>query len=177
MIYTKLAFNTMPFNRSFLEWEDYFIGFGGNQLGWIKQLSKFDYQEKKHVDLFYNVSSNFNDCKYFYHTRDNIIKKLDIYSFHITIVSGHLFPKHKWLNFICYHNLLSKQYEIHSLQGNKTFDFKYQHPIVTKFIDSGVLLYQNSEKENNWIKCLDPNGGVEKWKKELQSRSSLSSYL
>jgi hypothetical protein len=29
------------------------------------------------------------------------------------------------------------------------------------------LSYQNNEKENNWIKCLNPNGGDEIWNLEL----------
>jgi len=168
MNYIKLSVNTMPYNRSSkIKSEDYYLGLGGNQQGWIKQLSKFDYQEKRHVDLWYNVFSDFIDCKYFYHTRDKIINKLNLKTFEVSKVSVHLLPQYKWADLNCNYNLLSKQYEIFDELGNKRLEFKFQHPIITKFINSGVLLYQNNEKENNWIKCLNPDGGNEKWRKEF----------
>ena len=66
MKYLILAQNSLPFNRSLnFDWNGYFLGKGGNQIGWIKKVSTYNYQELKHIDLWYNVSSNFSDCKYF----------------------------------------------------------------------------------------------------------------
>ena len=47
------------------------------------------------------------------------------------------------------------------------FKFRYKFPIVNRWHNFGILIFQNNEKENNWIQCLDPNGGKEKWRKEL----------
>jgi len=168
MNYSTLIFNSMPYNRTgILNNQVYYVGVGGSHQGWIKCLSKNDYHELKHIDLWYNVSSNFEECKYFYHTRDNIIKKLDINTFQISTFPGHHFPKYKWEDILCYHNLLTKQYEVFNSKGEKVLEFKYHHPIIAKFISSGILIYQNNEKENNWIKCLNPDGGDEIWKVEF----------
>jgi len=81
-------------------------------------------------------------------------------------MSGNLFPMFKWELENLYYNLESKQYVVNHVDGQKLFEFKFKSPIVTKYLSCGILLFQNNEKENNWIKCLDPNGGHEKWKIE-----------
>ena len=164
----SLNINSLPFNRKlpFL-WEGFLVGSSNVNDGWIKKLSTEDYSEVAHIEISYNVYSYLKDGLYFYHSKDKSIKLLDVDSFRISNIPGHLFPKYKWEDLICHHNLLSKEYEVFSKQGDKTFEFKYQNPLATNFINSGILLYQNNEKKNNWIRCLNPDGGSEKWKKEF----------
>ncbi len=165
MKYKLLFFNAMPFNRNLhYDWKGYFVGFREKDGVLLMIFSKDSYEIISSIKLHYNVSAYFEKHIYFYHTEDKNIKRLDIESLNISDFDGYLFPQINWGSSDCYHNIESKKYEVYSKNHQKLFEFKYEYPIVTKLIYSGILIFQNSEKENNWIKCLDPNGGKEKWK-------------
>src|SRR5690606_22043526 len=48
--------------------------------------------------------------------------------------------------------------------NEEVFVFEPKYPLSYKWFKYGILIFSNNEKENNWIKCLDPDGGKEKWK-------------
>lgn len=157
----------MPLNRKFqFNWGGYIVGFREKDGVILMKLSEHSFEKISSIKLQYNVSAYFEKYIYLYHTKDKRIKRLAIESLDILDIEGHLFPQINWVNLNCFLNIQTKKYEVYSKNGHRVFEFKYEYPVVTKFIASGILLFQNNEKSNNWISCLSPDGGNEKWKKE-----------
>jgi len=169
MKYRLLPFYAMPLNRKLqFNWGGYIVGYREKKDEvLLMKLSEYSFENISSIKLQYNVSAYFEKYIYFYHTKDKKIKRLAIESFEISDIGGHLFPKINWVNSNCFHNLRTRKYEVYSKTGHKIFEFKHEDPVVTKLIASGILLYRNNEKENNWIRCLNPDGGNEKWKLEF----------
>ena len=86
----------------------------------------------------------------------------------VVFVESEIVPEYTWdtgetLNL----DRKKQKYNCTDSNGKEVYEIKSMYPISIHWFKSGILSYQNNEKENNWIKCLNPNGGDEIWNLEL----------
>lgn len=103
-----------------------------------------------------------------YHFNKPGYYKVDIATKDKLFVQKDLVPEYTWESgVILYLDRVNRCYKCILDDGKEVFSFESKYPISNQWFKHGVLYYQNDGKENNWIKCLDPNGGQEKWEVNL----------
>lgn len=136
----------------------------------INLLSKVDLSIFSNLELDSEtfLSSIGNDRIILYHFKKEGYYKVNLKNNSFEFIKNHLVPEYVWNDGIILF-LDRKQKNYKCIKDNKLlYEFTPTYPIVNNWNKFGVIQYMNDEKSNNWLKCLDPNGGKEKWKKELQ---------
>ena len=100
-----------------------------------------------------------------YHFNKPGYYKIDIDTKDKLFVQKDLVPEYTWESgvILCL-DRVNRLYKCIVEDGKEVFSFEPKYPISNQWFMYGVLFYQNDRKENNWIKCLDSNGGQERWK-------------
>lgn len=94
--------------------------------------------------------------------------KVDIDAMDKLFVQNDLVPEYTWESgvILCL-DRVNRFYKCIVEGGKEVFSFEPKYPISNQWFKYGILFYQNDGKENNWIKCLNPNDGHDLWKIEL----------
>lgn len=143
---------------------DYFIGHTI-----VDKLLVFGIFSKENFSLIkkfeFNMLSHFfcDGEIIFYDNKENY-GVLNMNTLNLHMHSSYLVPEYKWNSLLCYFNQQNRSNEIRDSSNKLLFSYQFKHPIAYQCVSGGILEYFKFEKTKNWIRCLDPNGGREKWK-------------
>ncbi|MBK7787924.1 MAG: PQQ-binding-like beta-propeller repeat protein [Saprospiraceae bacterium] len=133
-------------------------------------LSREDYQLNGSIDIGEEVflaSINGGEI-ILYHFNKPGFYKVEIDSKKMLFVQKDDVPEYKWKSGVTlFLDRVNRNYICKVKGKDEVFSFEPNFPISYRWFDCGILFYQNNEKENSWIKCLNPDGGSEKWKKQF----------
>lgn len=133
-------------------------------------LSREDYHLHASIDIAEEVflASIIGGEIFLYHFNKPGFYKVEIDSKEILFVQKDIVPEYTWKSGVTLSlDRLNRNYKC-MVEGNiEIFSFEPKYPISTHWFECGILLYQNNEKVNNWISCLNPDDGNEKWNKEF----------
>lgn len=137
-----------------------------NQQTIISLLNKRNYEEfwstKIEEETF--ISSVYNRYIVLYNFKNYGYYKVDCQKREREFVESYLVPEYYWnSDIILYLDRSDNKYKCLGVNGTLLFEFESKFPVSNLWVESGVLFYFNNEKENNWIKCLNPKDGKEKW--------------
>jgi hypothetical protein len=90
--------------------------------------------------------------------------KLSLKDFELIEKKKPLVPRYEWDDCTCYFDINKKHFEVRNLSNELLYSYKSEYPLMVKFLSKGITEYYNNERQNNWIRCIDPNGGMEKWR-------------
>lgn len=167
MKYNKLEINSFPFYEWILDGYLYFLVLESNGESKLSSFSGIDFSLTCRRDIRCNVFFPWEMEMYYYHTDDNIVKKINLNTFKISESRSKLIPKYSWGDLVCYFNLTNGIYEIINYNGEKVYGFEIKHPISVCYGIFGIYELYNAHKQNNWVRCIFPNRGEEKWRADF----------
>src|SRR6056297_841576 len=136
----------------------------------INFLSKNDYKLVDSIEVKEEtfISSINKGEIILYHFNKSGYYKVDIEARDKLFVQKDFVPEYTWESgVVLYLDRVNRFYKCIVNVDKEVFSFEPKYPISNHWFEHGILFYQNDGKENNWIKCIDPNNGDDLWKIEF----------
>jgi len=175
MEYQKLNINSTPLNKwQIFKWknlvldESIFHHEAKICKGTLSLRSKDNFDLINQISVKYHYVSRFIDRIFIANKDKQALTEINLESLSIKNTKGSKIPEYFWNRAICYHNLVNHTYEIYDTENNLMNSHKIEYPIGFKCCNQGVLLWNNEQKENNWIECRDPLTNDLNWKISLE---------
>jgi len=91
-------------------------------------------------------------------------EKISLLDFNIETFSKKGTLAYRWKQLYLNIDFESSSYFVSNRKNEIVFQFKPNSVYRYSWTNVGVLEYFNNEKTSNWIRCIDPNGGMELWR-------------
>lgn len=175
MKYQKLNIKSTPLNRwQIFKWKNFILDeskfYQEDKIckGTLSIRAKDNFELINQIPLEYHYVSRFIDRIFTANKDKQQITEINLESLNNKQTKSSLLPEYFWDKAICYHNLKNHTYEIFDAENNLMNSYKIEYPIGFKCCDQGVLLWNNEQKQNNWIECREPITNNLKWRINLE---------
>ena len=174
MEYQKLNINAMPLNKwQIFSWDNFvlvesiFHQEDKTCKGTLSIRTKNNYELVNQINLDYQYTSQFFDRIFTANKDKQTITEINLETLTTKQSNSTKLPVFFWEKATCYHNLENYTYEVLDAENRILNSYKIEYPLGFKCCDNGVLLWNNNQKENNWIECRDPITNKINWKINL----------